>query len=73
MSDKEWAVVQNLLPFGYRIEATYRSRRRAERRARWSRYLTVMPTKRVRAANRRLEDMDEFDRELRRYQARKGR
>jgi hypothetical protein len=61
---KKWAVVQDLRPFGFRIDSVYRSKRRAERVARPHRLLTVMPVDEVRAHNRRLNDPSEFEKEL---------
>lgn len=70
-NDKPWAVVQDLRPFGYRIECTHRTHRAAVRCVSWSRYLTVMPTADARAYNERTEDMAEFDKELALYMQRK--
>jgi len=60
----EWAVVQELLPFGYRIEKICGSREEAEREARTSPYLTARPLEWVRAENERLSQPAEFTREL---------
>lgn len=64
---KKWAVVQELLPFGYRIDSTYRWKWRAYRKAAWSRYLEVHPLEWVKAENLRLGEPAQFDRELARY------
>jgi hypothetical protein len=61
---RTWAVVQDLRPFGYRIESKHWSRSRAERRARFNRFLEVKPVADVLAYNARVEDIDEFDKEL---------
>lgn len=63
---EEWAVVQDLHPFGYRIESVHPSQAKAmkELNSRRSRYLTVEPLAFVKAENERLVNMDEFDKEL---------
>lgn len=69
---KKWAVVQDLRPFGYRIDSVYRSKRRAERVARPHQLLTVMPVDEARAYNRRTADPVEFYKELAIYQERRS-
>lgn len=65
--NKPWAVVQDLRPFGYRVECTHRTQRAARRCVAWSRYLSVMSTDEVRAYNKRTEDPIEFEKELLRW------
>lgn len=68
MTDPKWAVVQELLPFGYRIDSTHRWKWTAQQKARISQYLQVRPLAWVRAENLRLGEPAEFDRELVRYE-----
>lgn len=68
----DWAVVQDLRPFGYRVASRHTSRRDADRAARASQYLAVMETSAVEAENARLKYQAEFDREFAAYQARRG-
>jgi hypothetical protein len=69
---KPWAVVQDLRPFGYRIECTHRTYRAARRCVAWSRYLSVMPLAEAREYNARTADRAEFDKELALYNQRTG-
>lgn len=69
---KPWAVVQDMRPFGYRIESTHRTHRVAKKRVRWSRYRFVMPVAEARAYNERTKDPVEFDKELALYMRRIG-
>jgi hypothetical protein len=72
MKPKAWAVVQDLRPFGYRIECTHRTYRAAKRCVAWSRYLSVMPLAEAREYNTRTEDIEEFDKEMALYEQKKG-
>lgn len=54
MKARRWAVAQDLRPFGFRIESTHRSRWRALRKARTSRYLAVYTVDDVLSENHRL-------------------
>jgi hypothetical protein len=69
---ERWAVVQELLPFGYHIEKTFASESRARRYAACSRYLYVTTLALVNAENERLSNMDEFNRELERWSETRG-
>lgn len=56
----DFLVVQDLRPFGYRVEGSYRTRCRAEAACRYSRYLKVETREFVEGENTRLRDHDEF-------------
>lgn len=56
MRDRKWAVVQNLSPFGIRIESTHHFRVAAEfRAAPYMRYLEVMPLAEAKALDVRMQ------------------
>ena len=55
MFKKKWAVVQELLPFGYRIESTHFFRSVAVLKASGSKYLTVAPIDWVKEQNELLK------------------
>lgn len=66
-SYKKWAVVQDLRPFGYRIERTYFREASAIRKANKSRYLSVMSIKEAKEENKRLKNIEVFNSELYKY------
>lgn len=68
---RRYCVAQNLLPFCYRIEKRYRWKWLAELHASRSQYLDVYETSWVLKENERLDDHDEFKRELMKYIAKK--
>ena len=56
MKDKPWAVVQDLFPFGIRIDSQHRTKAEAERRmyAIWIPGISVMRTEEARDLDRKM-------------------
>ena len=68
----EWAAVQDLRPYGFRIESTWPNQFYAQQAAAMSVYLQALPTDAVLEYNRRsAEDPEFFDDELDMYAQRK--
>jgi hypothetical protein len=65
---RDWAVVQDLRPFGIRVEETGLTHARAVRHAAGSRYLTAMQESEVDRINARCADPAGFTAELRAWE-----